>query len=418
MAPHVTIDLSRLRSITNPAFWQLYGAKERYVNMIGGGGSGKSVYASQNPIFRLMTEPDHFWGSFRKVHRTCYDSVFAAHKSAIRKMGVADLWQENKSRLTLTFKPNGNRIICLGLDDPEKIKSITDERGRDINLTGAWLEEATEMNEMDFVQIDLRLRGGRNKKQILLSYNPISHHSWIKRRFFDNPQDRLKIRIHRSTWRDNVFLRDPDYVEQLQNLRFIDEQLWRVYSEGLWGMLKGLIYGLFPYADPPATIDDTFYGLDFGFNNPMVLVRCDLRDEKIFISESIYRSSLTTTDLISVMLEGNISQTAPIYADPSEPGIIEELARAGYNVRAAEKIGGPNINEVKAGIMFVKAQQIFTSPGNTNINKELGAYKWKETKDGNLLDEPVKFMDHAMDAIRYAIVSHLFRRQAAGVMFL
>ena len=63
---------------------------------------------------------------------------------------------------------NGSSFLFAGLDDPEKIKSIT-------GLTDAWLEEATEFSVDDFSQIDLRIRHETAKDQMLiLSFNPVS----------------------------------------------------------------------------------------------------------------------------------------------------------------------------------------------------------------------------------------------------
>ena len=116
----------------------------------------------------------------------------------------------------------------------------------------------------------------------------------------------------------------------------------------------------------------------------------------------LYQSDLTTADLVAQMREADVSRNAPIYADAAEPDRIEEIARAGYNVHPANKGQG----SVAAGIDTVKRTQIISNPSNINVNREVGAYKWREDRNGTLLDEPAKLYDHTMDAIRYALHTH------------
>ena len=77
---------------------------------------------------------------------------------------------------------NGNSVIFKGLDDTEKLKSITFPKGE---LTDIWVEEASEVREEDFNQLDVRLRGKGTHKQMVLTFNPVSVLHWLKRRFFD-----------------------------------------------------------------------------------------------------------------------------------------------------------------------------------------------------------------------------------------
>jgi len=55
----------------------------------------------------------------------------------------------------------------------------------------------------------------------------------------------------------------------------------------------------------------------------------------------------------------------------------------------------------------VKRYKLHIHKDSVNLIKEFQGYKWKEDKNGNILDEPVKFNDHALDAVRYGIFTHL-----------
>jgi phage terminase large subunit len=103
--------------------------------------------------------------------------------------------------------------------------------------------------------------------------------------------------------------------------------------------------------------------------------------------------------LINKIKSFNIKNTDCIYCDSSESNRIEEFKKAGFNVFTSNK-------SVKDGIDFIKTCKIYSNTENVNINKEVLSYCYKQDKDGNIFDEPIKFNDHAMDAIRYAIYSH------------
>jgi phage terminase large subunit len=168
-------------------------------------------------------------------------------------------------------------------------------------------------------------------------------------------------------------------------------------------LFKGLIYTPWPNAEVwPAVADETYYGLDFGFNNPSALVRVDEKDGAAYLTEKIYESGLTTRGIGERMAECGVSKRDIIYADAAEPDRIEELYRMGFNIHPADKGQG----SVAAGILTVKAKRIYTRPENANLNREASTYKWAEDRDGRSLDVPVKINDHAMDAVRYALHTH------------
>ena len=133
-----------------------------------------------------------------------------------------------KCRLT------GNEVAFAGLDDVEKIKSITFENGE---LTDIWVEEATECQESDINQLKVRLRGGKTKKQIVLSFNPINIQHWIKKHFIDSHLATVCF----STYRDNKFLTDDDR-QALEDLKYTDEYTYEVYCLGKWGILGKTVF--------------------------------------------------------------------------------------------------------------------------------------------------------------------------------
>ena len=369
----------------------------RYLVLKGGAGSGKSVFIAQKLLIRCVQSPPHRFLVLRKVDKTIRESVWKLFNTLIVEMGMSEAVAINKTERTLRFK-NGSEIIFAGLDDPEKIKSIA-------GITGIWMEEATEFTQGDFNQLDLRLRGlGHDYKQICLSFNPIDHRHWLKKRFFD--QSVPNAMVVSTTYLDNAFI-DDEYHFKMQSLKDEDELLYNVYALGEWGVpMAGLIYKEWKIFSV-APEGDTIYGMDFGFNSPSALVRVDMHDERIYVEQLLYKTGLTTSALIEALQEFHIGH-APIYCDNAEPDKIEEMYNSGFNVFPADK----NVSE---GINKVKSMPLFIHEASDELKKELATYKWAQDRSGILLDKPVKFNDHLLDAMRYAVYTHMKHYSGVGV---
>lgn len=430
------IDLSKLWYITNPKFRILYELTERIVVCMGGAGSGKSVAVAQFLAVTAMLEPGHHIIAFRKVAATMRTSVFAEFKQALVRLGVLDLWRSNLTELTWTFSPNGSVFRCHGLDDVEKLKSI-------YGMTRAWIEEATEASPKDLKQINLRLRpSNRYVKQIILTFNPINAGHWLNRRFF-HAESKGRWATLISTFKDNTFL-DKEYVAEIlayndSESPDFDPYMWDVYGLAKWGIVGNLVYMPFIETPWPSNVikmrDDyglvkqyrnlnlgseyapteELYGIDFGFNAPTALVHLCVEARDIYVTELLYEKELTTSGLISRMKKLGIPYTKtpkkivtylglpPIYADSAAPGEIEEIHTAGFNVVPADKHPG----SINAGIKIVKSYRIHTKDDNVNINTEQASYHWQEDREGNKLDIAADEHNHAMDAMRYPIYTHL-----------
>lgn len=399
-ADGIRVDLSGLRDAANDWCLPLFVDQHRFLVLLGGAGSGKSVFAAQKQLIRCVTEPQSRHLIIRKVAKTLRESCFAELCSLIARAGWLPHFVVNRAELRITFGPTGSQLVFVGMDDAEKIKSIQ-------GITSAWIEEATELARDDFRQINLRLRGTTpTYHQIILTFNPISARHWLRQEFPDGCADE-RVKMVRTTYRDNRFV-DTQYKAEIEALRNRDEMMYQVYGLGEWGVLHGQIYRL-PVMDLwPARFDQTIYGLDFGFNNPCALVEENLHDGEAYEREMLYQTHLTTEDLILRMKDLPLVPYAPIYADAAEPDRIEAIAKAGFNVFPCLKGQG----SVNAGIAFVKGLRIHGHADNVNLNAEVEGYVWAKDRNGLSLDEPVKFNDHAMDARRYALFTHLSR--AAG----
>jgi len=211
-----------------------------------------------------------------------------------------------------------------------------------------------------------------------------------------NLDDALTIR---STYKDNKFT-DEDYIKMLESLKEKNPDLYKVWTLGEWGVKLELIYVPFEKLNEyPKEFDETIYGLDFGYNHPTVLQEINLKDAEYFFNQKLYESKLTNTKLIERLEKLIPNKNNPIYADCAEPARIEEISKAGFNIF-------PAIKSVKDGIDFLKSKKIYSNYENTETNEEVNVYSWKKDKNGDLLDEPVKFFDDGLDALRYGIYTH------------
>ena len=221
-----------IRETNNETFLPLFFNQSRFLVLCGGGGSGKSVFAARKVIERCNSEPGHRWLVCRKVGRTLRDSCFALLRGLIAEHYAETDIRVFTGDMRIKF-PNKSEILFAGLDDVEKLKSIYD-------ITGIWVEEASEIDEADFQQLDIRLRTVfPYYKQMIISFNPISVSHWLKKRFFDQQDPRATT--HRSTYKDNRFL-DPDGIRTLEAFRDTDTYHYQVYALGEWGVTGKTIF--------------------------------------------------------------------------------------------------------------------------------------------------------------------------------
>ena len=358
---------------------------------VGGARSGKSYSILQLLLQKFISEDHKEILIARKTLPSLRITAYKVFVNLLQDYGYYSRCTHNKTNLTIKYK--SNTIYFLSIDDPEKIKSS--------EFNYIFLEEANEFSYNDFIILRTRMSAPTTPAQpnrMYIALNPSDEWSWIHQKV-EHWSDAETIH---STYLDNPFL-DAAYKQILEDLKETDPELYQIYALGEYATLSNIIYRNYrtePTAiDPKSKSHDTYYGLDFGFNHPTALVQISDRDGETHVREIIYQSHLTNRDLINLMKELDIPKTSEIYADAAEPARIEEIYRAGYNIHPAEK-------KVSDGIDSVKRRRLIIHKESVNLLKEIRTYKWKEDKNGNLLDEPIKFMDDLMDASRYGIHTH------------
>jgi phage terminase large subunit len=278
--------------------------------------------------------------------------------------------------------PNGSYIEFFGAEDSGKVRGP----GRDI----LYINEANLLPFNIYQQLALR-----TKQTIFLDFNPVDEASWV----YDVADKEGNILIH-STYKNNPFL-PKEQVAEIEALKDADENLWKVFGLGERGKSQEIIYTHWKYGAFPEDCE-VVYGLDFGYSVPTALVKVGFKDGQTYAQEMLYETKLTTTDLIERLKTLDIKRSDEIFCDNAEPKTIEEVVRAGFNAKPADK-------DVYAGIQKVKSMPLNITQDSTNLIKEIKSYKWKVDKDGKVHpdESPVKMNDHIIDALRYAVFTKL-----------
>lgn len=246
--------------LVNDVYIPYIECQTRKLVLYGGAGSGKSVFAAYKVCFRVLTEIGHTFLCLRKVADTIKESIFAELKAMLLEMGCYHEFKINETEKTFLHLPTGNRIICKGLDEPEKIKSIK-------GITGMWIEEATEFTEADFTQLDMRIRGIKpNYVQYIFSFNPISEDNEAVKKFVLNKDKEPDCTVLHTTHLDNFFLSEQDR-KVLLDLKEKNPLFYDVYCLGIPGVVDKSNKFLFSFDEKRQVVG----GLKINHNLPIWL---------------------------------------------------------------------------------------------------------------------------------------------------
>lgn len=372
----------------------------RILLFYGGAGSGKSHFIAQRLVYKALKSVRKIL-VLRKVGKTVQQSTFDLLLSTLRQFGILDKCQINKTTWTITL-PNGSIFLCTGLDDPEKIKSIT-------GLTDAWLEEATEFTLDDFSQINLRVRHPKALNQeVVLSMNPVSKANWTYLQFFaENPnleEFRKTVKIVHTNYLDNPFLPDS-YIEFLLLMKATNEVYYKIYALGEFGSLDKLIYNNWQKMefDKDKIKGQLLCGLDFGYtNDPTAFVAAILNEEenRIYIFKE-WGGTGYLNDAIAQQIKDMGFAKSIIIADSAEQKSIEEIKRAGVS-RIKPSVKGKG--SILQGIQKLQQYELIVHPSCSNVIEELQNYCWKKDRATNeYVNEPVDNFNHYLDSLRYSL---------------
>ena len=301
-----------------------------------------------------------------------------------------DRWDDgawSKTEFIYTF-PNGSIMEFFGVDNAAKVHGPARDR--------LFINEAQNVPWEAARQLMVRTKG-----LVMWDYNP-THRFWAHAKFENDPRCQ---HVH-TTYKDNDRLAKA-IVEEIERNKD-DKNWWRVYGQGLVGVLEGLIYPEFTQVDAlpdPAGYKET-WGVDFGFtNDPTAIIRCLIHTgrKEIWLDEVAYERGLQNPDIAAILKAQGVRRDGPVvYADAAEPKSIAEVGSYGLNVVKCDKTA-----RIKEQVGFIGGFRLYVTKRSVNLIKELRNYQWAKTSAGVLTNEPVDVWNHACDAFRYGVYTPL-----------
>ena len=299
--------------------------------------------------------------------------------------------ERNHNKSNHIYLLYGNYFEFISTDSEIKI------RGRQREVL--FLNECNEFSMDTFLQLSLR-----TKFKIIIDFNPSDEYHWLYTQIIDS--DREDVDFFVSTYKDNPFLQESTIAE-IERLKEVDENLWRVFGEGQRGVATETIFPSFNIVDKvPDNAKPIALGLDFGYSaDPTTIISVYKHDLDLYIDELLYERGLTNQDIGARIKDMEIERGTECFADSSEPKSIEELYRmnTGVNIKPARK----GADSIRIGIDVMKRHKLNITKRSVNAIKEFRNYKWIKDKNNEITNKPIDAFNHAIDAVRYVCLNKL-----------
>lgn len=390
-----------------PGFVRSHFNKSRHQLYMGTAGSGKSMDVASQTIRRVA-----MGGGKRNaiVVRKSEISHTRSTFNELMKAISAHRWQHVFRAKTKPLQidcVNGGQILFVGVNNAnerEKLKSITARNG---NITDAWVEEATELQQADYEIIGDRLRGKLDDGlfyQIKNTFNPISSTHWLKTKYWDFAGSDPNIFIHHSKWSDNPFI-DAAFKDRMEQRKRTDPEGYRIYGLGEWGEIGGLIlknFTLKEVPDSPIYYDDVVLAQDFGWNHANCILYVGFKDGKLHVIDELYVHEWRR-EKIEAEASKMFDKSLRMWCDSAMPEHIDFWRDCGWTGAKGVDKGGSN-GSVLAQIDLLKQHEIIIHPRCVNTLKEIQEWKWQmDNTTGEYIDKPVPLHDDAMACLRYCV---------------
>lgn len=402
----------------NPHFEDfLFDWNQKFQFLVGGYGSSKSYHLALKLILKLLEEKRTAL-VVREVYDTHRDSTYSLLEEIVIDLGLEGIVKPMTSPMQIKF-PNGSKIIFKGMDKPVKLKSIN-------NISIVWIEECSEVKYAGFKELIGRLRHPKLKLHMLLSTNPVGEDNWSFKHFFkDIENNRIVLDdndlyekrtvivgdtyYHHSTADDNLFLPDS-YVEQLEEMKEYDPDLYRIARKGRFGVNGTKVLPQFQVLTHEEVMSAIRAinspikraGMDFGFEesyNALVRLAID-HDNKILYIYWEYYKNKTTDDITAEEIKEFKESQELIRADSAEPKTIQYFKQKGFRMKAAKKFQGSRLQYTRKVKRFKK---IICSDTCKNVVRELRNLTYLTDKNGNIIPDEFNIDPHTFSAIWYAL---------------
>lgn len=398
--------------------------------LVGGYGSSKSYHIAFKLILKGLEEKRKML-VVREVYDTHRDSTFSLFKEILEDLGLLATTPKERNRkvvakespFKLTF-PNGSEIIFKGMDKPEKLKSLN-------GVTIVWLEECSEIKYAGYKELLGRLRHPTLSLHFILSTNPVGTENWVYTHFFKRvdeegtehvvlDDERLYkkktivkngVYYHHSTADDNLFL-PQSYIEQLDELKDYDRDLWRIAREGKFGVNGLLVLPQFEVAE--AEIVEAavkaiprqfkFNGFDFGFEtsyNAVLKMAVDDKNKWLYVYAEFYKNKMTDDRTAKALVKWDAGiKNEQIIADCEDPKAIAYYYQEGFKIRGCHKFAGSRLANTKKCKRF---KRIICSTACPNTIRELSTLTYAKDSKGQLIFDEFNIDPHTFSAMWYGL---------------
>ena len=424
-----------LDEVIAPAFFEMHrairdghdddGVAKTHFWAKGGRGSTKSSCFSLQVVLKVKRNPRMNAVIMRKVAKTMRNSVYEQIKWAINILGVSAEFKMTTSPMEMVYRPTGQKIMFIGVDEPDKLKSLKCSTGY---VGVLWFEELDQFAGMEEVRnIQQSLMRGGDHFTALYSYNPPkSRDSWVNREALALTGDPSYF-IHTSDYRDvppewlgSTFFEMAASLLARSEAKYNHEYLGEVTGTG-GAVFDNVIVR--PITDEEVEeFDHVYAGVDWGYwPDPWTFGLChyDAARRTLYLFDGMTRlrtSNDDTAALIRTKLgevvndEGKIIKHADpmlISCDSAEPKSIRDYRNAGLDARPVKK--GPG--SVEYGIKWLQSlDAIVIDPERDPLAAtEFFAYEYERTRDGEYSSGLPDRDNHAIDRVRYSCAPAILR---------
>ena len=376
---------------TTRVYSEVSDAVKRGCRTISAQGSSRSSKTYNIVLFlclHLLEHPNTRLSVVRKTLPAIRGSVLYDFKDILVRLGIWADANFNKSEMIYTF-PNGSFVEFFSTDQEQKLRG----RKRDI----LFVNEANELSFVEWQQLAMRTAQFK-----ILDYNPsFSEDHWIMKL-----NDESGVYHFVTTYRDNPFL-EQTIIDEIESLQTKSPTLWQIYGLGKRAIVEGIVFPrIEQVAEFPDWCKSEFIGIDFGYtNDPTAIVKVGYAvnaddEECLFIDEICYRTRMTTGDICDALRP---YRDMTIDAESADPRLIDEIHKSGARIYPVKKGTG----SIEAGISRMQTFRIFVTARSLNVLKEFRNYTYAQDKDGRWLNIPIDAYNHAIDAVRYVVMSEL-----------
>ncbi len=375
----------------------------------GGRGSLKSSFISEMIPLVMINNPSVHAIVFRKVGNTIKNSVWSQVVWGIEKWGLRDFFFIPKTIANpIVYKPTGQQILFMGLDDPNKVKSVKLPFGY-IGIT--WFEELDQYSGEKEIRKVLQstMRGGSMFWDFRSFNPPISNLNWANQYVTD------------AMSRENTLVMSSDYTqvpEEWLGQAFIDEAEDlketnpRAYEHEYLGIPVGTGGNVFENVEP-LPMNDAFIesfervyrGVDFGwYPDPFHYSACsvDLSRRNMYIFQEFRANKMSNKEAYDKLYE-QLKYVKPddiVTMDSAEPKSISDFkSYGGYGCRPAKK--GPD-SLVYSMKWLQSLNHIYIDPKRCpHTYKEFVEYEYDRDKEDEIISGYPDLNNHGIDSIRY-----------------